>query len=177
MRFAAPNLPQPFRENDSMISRLRALFLSLMLADGATIASAQSPAVADAPSCFQLKLGEWSAPFPSQAPAYHTPPDVVRLDTVRASWSPQPGDYFRLQPNIEAIAARPRVTQPVWSRVSPDSVRLLWHSGFAGVRLDVVVEGDSLAGTATALHDIRGLPVPHSTVSGWRVACPAGLAT
>jgi hypothetical protein len=45
------------------------------------------------------------------------------------------------------------------------------------VRLELALDGDSLAGIATALHDIRGLPVPRSTVLGWRVACPAGLAT
>jgi hypothetical protein len=149
------------------------LFLATTIA-----AESQDPqASALTRGCFQLELGTWSHVFPSGMPEVHVPPDIIRFDTVEVTFPrSHPDDKHRLHPNVPSIAASRRPWDPSWMRTAPDSVRLVWTTGFSGVMLDLAVRGDSLFGVATARYDVVGPPVPRASVTGWRVECPSNLA-
>ena len=126
--------------------------------------------------CFRLHLGEWSHPFASGVPTLHIPPEIIRFDTTEVTFPRRaPSGRYQLRPNVAAIAASRRPWDPAWTRTAPDSVQLLWTTGFSGVMLNLAVRGDSLFGLATARYDVVGPPVPRAQVTGWRVACPPEL--
>ena len=123
--------------------------------------------------CYQLRLSEWSHPFQSGMPSLHVPPEIVRFDTAEVSFPRTRSPVrYRIHPNVPAIEASRRPWDPGWMLSSPDSVRVNWTTGFAGVQLDLNVRGDSLLGLATARYDVAGLPIPRATVVGWRIQCP-----
>ena len=123
------------------------------------------------PPCYELQLGSWT---PLKEPI-HVPPRVIRLDSGQL-WIP--GLAGRPAPDIPSInAARARgggrdVFQ-WWRRVEPDSLEILWSSGYEGTRLLLQVRGDSVSGRAVAfVHHGWKPPFPTAPVSGWRVPCP-----
>jgi hypothetical protein len=126
--------------------------------------------------CYRLLLSEWSYPFQSGMPSLHVPPEFVRFDTAEVSFprTRSPVRYW-IHPNIPAIEASRRPWDPAWMLSSPDSVRVNWTTGFAGVQLDLAVRGDSLFGLATARYDVAGLPIPWAKVVGGRIECPPHL--
>jgi hypothetical protein len=109
-------------------------------------------------------------------PSLHVPPEIVRFDAAEVSFPRTRSPVrYRIHPNIPAIEASRRPWDPGWMLSSPDSVRVNWTTGFAGVQLDLAVHADSLLGLATARYDVAGLPVPRARVVGWRIECPPQL--
>lgn len=130
--------------------------------------------------CFTVRLGAWSKPLGRNEPL-HTPPDKVLLDTVLVD-GPLGRPGFRLTPHVPALT-RYRTIPARWWRVSADSVRASWTSGFAGVALHLGRAGPDLEGRAVAFSDVipverlpdgsyRQLPWPEARVSLRRIPCP-----
>lgn len=126
--------------------------------------------------CYQLRLGEWSHAFSSGWPEVHIPPEIIRFESTEVIFPRRrAGGSYQLRPNVAAIAATRRPWDPSWTRTAPDSVRLVWTTGFSGVILDLEVRSDSLFGMATARYDVVGPAVPRANVTGWRISCPPNL--
>lgn len=133
------------------------------------------------PACYALDVGPWSGPFPSESPAEHQPPAIVRFDTAAVDAASgaafAAAGYRRMTPNLSVFAGmRGRRPQPAWRAVGRDSLEAFWSSGFAGVRMRAVVRGDSLRGVVAAFHDVGGVVQPTASVAGVRVACSGALA-
>lgn len=171
--------PDAGQRAGSVMDRRRLACLALLFTASflAALAEAQDPQFGTLTrGCYRLQLGEWSDPFASGMPSLHIPPEIIRFDTTEVTFPRRaPSRRYQLHPNVAAIAASRRPWDPAWTRTAPDSVHLLWTTGFSGVMLDLAVRGDSLFGRATARYDVVGPPVPRAQVIGWRVACPPTL--
>jgi hypothetical protein len=152
------------------------LFFTLVVALSAAPVASQGRSVA---GCYALTTGAWSGPFPSGWPEAHQPPDTVHLHVTRARASSEPDGPFLLSPNIPVLQQFEERMQfgdvPTWRPIEPvDSLLLLWHNGFAGVRIHATVEAEVFSGTAYAFHDVIGPNIiqPTAPVRGHRVSCP-----
>ena len=115
--------------------------------------------------CYTVELGAWSGSFPSGSPTYHQPPSRMRLDTTETT---RPTGYYTVTPSIPRLGGR---MSPRWRFRAPDTVRVFWSSGFAGVGLTLVVHGDTLRGVAKAFHDVIGPVQPSADVIAVRIPC------
>lgn len=98
---------------------------------------------------------------------------LFRLDTTRSTR--RPGSYGA-RPNWVFLDSQ-RMRLPSWWRVRPpDSLEVIWSTGFAGVQLAFRVRGDSLVGRALAFADVRRQLQPSATVVATRRSCPEWLA-
>jgi hypothetical protein len=97
----------------------------------------------------------------------HTPPPVVQLDTQFVDHGVELKRQ-RLGPNIPSLGQRGLA--PSWTHLGPDSLELLWSSGYEGVFVTVGVHGDSVTGAARAFTDYGSQAL--ATVTGRRTACP-----
>ena len=149
---------------------MRAVLLVLLLVactsgqpDGA--ASGMSP---DAwPRCYALRTGDWTLP-PGQKPdVTHAPPLVVQLDTQQVEHGVEQKRH-RLGPDIPTLGQRGLA--PSWTRLGPDSLELLWSSGYEGVFVTVGVRGDSVSGSARTFTDYGSRAL--APVTGWLTTCP-----
>lgn len=150
----------------------------------ATSASGQSDTTQAAArrfvGCYAVRLGPWSK-FLEGNPSSHTPPDTVMLDSVLID-GPLGGPGFRLRPHIP-ILTRYHTVPARWWPVGGDSVRLVWTSGFVGVRIRLAWGDSVLVGRAQGFSDAirvealpdgswRPLPWPEARVELSRVSCP-----
>ncbi len=149
---------------------MRAVLVVLLLgactggqADGP--ASGMSP---DAwPRCYALRTGDWTPPSGQKLDVTHAPPLVVQLDTQQVEHGAELKRH-RLGPDIPALGQRGLA--PSWTRLGPDSLELLWSSGYEGVFVTVGVRGDSVTGSARTFTDYGSQAL--APVTGWRTACP-----
>jgi hypothetical protein len=129
--------------------------------------------------CYAVRLGPWSQPFEGN-PSYHTPPDTVMLDSVLVD-GPLGGPGFRLHPHI-AILTRYHTVPARWWPVGTDSVRLVWTSGFGGVRIHLAWGDSVLRGRAQVFSDVirvevlpdgteRRLPWSEAAAELSRISC------
>jgi hypothetical protein len=128
-----------------------------------------SPDVRALSGCYVVTLGAWSGPLPPTGDALaHTPPMQFRLDTLTTSRR----IGFVVQPTTLVASDRPLTA---WRPIAPDSVRIVWSTGFVGVALHLRVIRDSLIGLATTFHDYHPageLPDPTARVVAVRSRCP-----
>jgi hypothetical protein len=151
------------------------LFLALAFSISAlpAIVGAQAePATARVRSlagCYSLTLGAWSGSPSASVPASQTPPAYLRLDTLAAL-----RDGFVVEPTSLAWSQRNLTS---WQPTGTDSVRLIWSTGFVGVRLQLRVSGDTLAGVATTFTDRIMSPAPTARVVAVRTPCTTQSST
>ena len=120
------------------------------------------------PQCYALRTGDWTPPSGQKLDVTHAPPLVVRLDTQQVEHSVEQQRH-RLGPDIPALGQRGLA--PSWTRLGPDSLELLWSSGYEGVFVTVGIRGDSVSGSARTFTDYGARAL--APVTGWRTACPA----
>jgi hypothetical protein len=75
----------------------------------------------------------------------------------------------RLSPGIPALGPSGSIP-PSWARIGPDSLELLWSSGYEGVFVMLREQGDSVSGNARAFTDYGSQAF--APVTGRRVPCP-----
>lgn len=120
------------------------------------------------PRCYELRIGDWTPPSGQKLDVTHTPPPIVQLDTHRVEHGVDQTRH-RLAPDISALSQRGSLT-PSWTRLAPDSLQLLWSSGYEGVFVTVAVRGDSVSGSARTFTDYGSQAL--ALVTGWRTVCP-----
>jgi len=118
------------------------------------------------PRCYALRTGDWTPPPGQKLDVTHAPPPVVQLDTQQVEHGVEQKRY-RLGPDIPALGQRGLV--PSWARLAPDSLQLLWSSGYEGVFVTVAVREDSISGSARAFTDYGSQAL--APVNGWRIPC------
>jgi len=133
---------------------------------------ADSAAVRRLSGCYRLTLGRWSRPLEATAiPQARTPPERFRLDTT-ALPGPFSAGYAVEPPAV--FATRRGVRPAAWRPLGGDSLRVFWSTGFVGVRLHLVAQGDTLVGRAVTFHDAyaEGEPRdPEASVTAVRIGC------
>jgi hypothetical protein len=118
------------------------------------------------PRCYALRTGDWAPPSGQKLDVTHAPPPVVQLDTQQVDHGVEKRN--RLGPNIPALGQRGLA--PSWTHLGPDTLQLLWSSGYEGVFVTVGVRGDSVSGSARTFTDYGSETL--ARVTGWRTACP-----
>ena len=98
---------------------------------------------------------------------------LVRAETATvAAW----GDSSKhvLLPVSEGVGMSPSTDRfPSHWTVTHDTLHLVWNaSGFALLKVDLHVQGDSLDGVMSFSTDNIGVPIPKVAVAGNRVSCP-----
>jgi hypothetical protein len=119
------------------------------------------------PRCYALRTGEWSPPPGQQLDVTHVPPPAIRLDTSRVEGAIERVGR-RLTPGIPELSLSGSII-PSWARVAPDSLELLWSSGYEGVFVMLREQGDSVRGSARAFTDYGSQAF--APVTGRRVPC------
>lgn len=144
----------------------------LLLLIGQSTVRAQS--LQDPPAgCYSLAIGEWSRPWPAE---WH-PPEIIRLDTVRAPLQATHMPAFLMLRPHAGLPARRGPEHSRWFRMPGDSLSLLWSGDYVTVSMRVRREGDSLDGLVQGSTDVivRGEQIPQAEVRGRRVECPPSL--
>jgi hypothetical protein len=121
------------------------------------------------PRCYALRTGAWTPAAGQQLHVTHSPPPIVHLDTQRVGRDVDPVAR-RVTPHIPALS-RGGFLAPSWTPVPPDSLQLMWSSGYEGVVVRLRERGDSVDGAARTFTDYGAQAL--APVHGWRVACPA----
>ena len=119
------------------------------------------------PRCYALRTGDWTPPPGQKLDVTHAPPPVVQLDTQQVEHGVEQKRH-RLGPHIPALGQRGLA--PSWTHLAPDSLQLLWSSGYEGVFVTVAVRGDSISGSARTFTDYGSRAL--APVTGWRTPCP-----
>jgi hypothetical protein len=137
--------------------------------------AAQRSTVRALAGCYTLDLSPWSpAHAPGADSAAVTLPRRIALDTALAGGRFAAGSY---QVGVIGDDARPVGMSATWAPIAkpspaaPDSVQILWSTGFRGVRLRLAHEGGMLRGEAATFGDVDR-PDQRSTVRATRIACP-----
>jgi len=144
------------------MKRLGAAVVVLLTATSAPLAAQSAdPAV----GCYEIEVGEWDREREPSLVRTQTPPRVFRLYE-------QVGGY----PERERMLVRPLVGQgsmarAMWDRIDGDSIRVGWWQALDGVSLRLELTEDGARGTARALTDHDGAPVPIAPVTGRRIDC------
>jgi hypothetical protein len=152
---------------------VRAVILILLLV-GCTSPqpdSAASSTTSDSwPRCYALRTGAWTPPPGQPVHVTHAPPQIVHLDTQQVGRDVERvARRRRLAPHIPALS-RGGFLAPGWVRVAPDSLELMWSSGYEGLRVVLRERGDSVEGSARTFTDYGAEAL--APVTGWRIACP-----
>ena len=121
--------------------------------------------------CYALRLGPWSAPFPSGQPTVHQPPSRFRL-TNRVLPAPFGRLGFRRVESAPPVEPGAHPVPWSWRLVRGDSLEVTWSTGLAGVRLLLRIRPDSLRGWADAQESGNPTGQPRAPVVVWRTACP-----
>lgn len=130
--------------------------------------AADSTMTADSwPRCYTLSTGEWSPPPGQKVDVTHVPPPTIRLDTSRVEGAIDRVRH-RLTPAISALGVSGPIA-PSWVRIAPDSLELLWSSGYEGVFVWLHERADSVSGRARAFTDYGA--EAFAPVAGKRIAC------
>lgn len=122
-------------------------------------------------SCYDIAIAAWPDSFEVGADSMgFAPSPRVRLDstwTTTDSTARSIADLPGVMPGIHTMAS--------WQRHAPDSVLMIWSTGYTGVGLHLGGTADTLTGTAVAFHDDRGGAwTPARAV---RVGCAAPIPT
>ena len=120
------------------------------------------------PRCYALRTGDWTPASGQKLDVTHAPPPVVQLDTHQVEHGVDQTRH-RLLPHISALS-QPGSLTPSWIRLPPDSLQMLWSSGYEGVFVTLDVRGDSVSGSARAFTDYGAQSL--APVTGWRTPCP-----
>ena len=132
----------------------------------------QSPSVLA--GCYRHTVGAWTPPLRAQDwPASQTPPPEFELDPTIVSGWPSADTVWTVRP--AALVSRRHIPAS-WRYVRPDSVNIVWSTGFTGVYLRLRIVGDTLRGQATTFRDahIKGEPPdPRASVVAVRHTCGA----
>jgi hypothetical protein len=126
--------------------------------------------------CYRLHLGPWSrllllAAHPDSA---QMPPAAFQLDSaVVDSNDPNIRRLRHAAPKNPAVKARG--PWPSWYVTGLNTLHVIWSTGFIGVELNLVQQGDTLRGVAEAFTDSDvGVPrflVPSATATAVRIPC------
>jgi hypothetical protein len=147
--------------------------LLVVIAYPVSAQSASTSRYTSVAGCYVLTLGPWSGPFPSNMPEGHKPPRVFRLSVAGSDTAGDGKIHTTVTPNPPVFGK----FRPAWGLRAPDSVRVSWSTGFVGVILDLVGNGDTLRGRARAFTDLE-LPEivqPSAPAMAVRTVCPASL--
>lgn len=129
----------------------------------ARLVSAEPAAIA---GCYALELGAWHPPRTPGNEVLQTPPSVFALLDSFGDRAFERGQRI-VRPTIGFQGG-----SASWRRISADSVRVAWTSGYVGVRLDLGVTPRGLEGTATAFTDVvTGEPWPSAPATAVRTGC------
>jgi hypothetical protein len=144
-------------------------FLTLGLLLGAkTAALGQERPSNPVVGCYLLELGSWNPALSSGNAPYQTPPELIRL-----SMEVGEGVFERGRWLARPLIPHGRTPSGYWERLGPDSVAVTWTNGFAGVRLHLGFDEESLQGIAQAFTDVSdGSVPPQADVSARPTACP-----
>lgn len=117
--------------------------------------------------CYRIEIAQWEPPLlhPGNA-KYQTPPRDFRLHAETGE-----GVFEQGRTIVRPLIPHGRTPSAYWHRTGSDSVRVIWTNGHAGVQLDLNGSTDVLRGTATALIDVFGPPVPEAEVVVRRTSC------
>jgi hypothetical protein len=130
--------------------------------------SAQTRRIA---GCYTTQMGSWSGPLPPTGmPVAHTPPAQFQLDTAVVRVGSQ-----ALAVHPARLAGQRPWAVATWVLRGPDSIIVVWTTGFVGVTLQLAVRQDSLIGHATTFHDAHIIgepPDPSAPIIAARRACP-----
>lgn len=138
-------------------------------------ARAQAPP-ADAPACYDVRLGAWDAPpdVVIDSLVHAVPPRVVlRRAPDRDLPGPSRAEVLDL-----AVSPGGLPTPHVWSTWrshTPDSATLTWSTGYAGVAARVAWTQAGFTGVARATTHVVGPPVYTAPIRGGGVPCDAPL--
>ena len=113
--------------------------------------------------CYALFLGPWEPALPIGADmVYLRPPTSIELTDRKtrggAGWEIRP----LTRPN-------PRFRFAEWSRVG-NGIRLVWSSGFSGLRAALTRQGESFVGYAESFWDFER-PTQRATIEALPVQC------
>lgn len=147
--------------------RIQVAFVSLLLASLPPSASGQQTVADPLVGCYTLELGSWDPPLQPGNARYQIPPDTFQL-TDEVGVGPFESGSLLVRPRIPYG----RTPRAYWEAVGPDSVRVIWTNGFAGVYLHLQRKEDALEGRAEAFTDVvGGAPPPETDVVVWRIEC------
>ena len=125
-----------------------------------------------AENCVDLHLGAWSFEFEPDSLLYAVPPRVV---------FGQPGGSAAGGPDEMRPLGVPEGGLPSphelrgWRYVPPDSIRMHWTNGWAGVAATGRLVDDGFVGTARLVTDVIGRAKPEATLVGRVVPCDSPL--
>ena len=119
--------------------------------------------------CYRTTLGRWSGPFPSGLTTEHIPPDQFQLDTAPLAPPFTRSGLRRVLP--EMLRPRSRPFPAFWQFTGPDSIKVIWSTGFAGVSMILRFQIDTLTGTAESFYDVIGPEEPTASVVAVRIPC------
>jgi hypothetical protein len=121
--------------------------------------------------CYLVRLGDWRENPGSPVPQFELP-STIELKLEPAGWR-----GLKVSPDIPELV-RPGLSSVLWPRwrfFEPDSLSLVWSTGFHGVVLTVAPsQGDTvLTGYAKSVQDqVSRLPVSWAPVELVKVRCP-----
>jgi hypothetical protein len=124
--------------------------------------------------CFDVHLDEWTPPQQTTGESFlMAPPPRIRFttDDLPTGWPTRPG--MLVLPAPGAMPSMHRIT--AWTTTGPDSVRVVWTTGFAGVTAELALVGDGLHGRARYTTDVLGPTRPETQLRAVPVACDAPL--
>lgn len=138
-------------------------FLALPVITGAQERAAGDPLA----GCYRIEVAQWEpARLHSDNEAYQTPPEEFQLYERTGEAVFEQGRNI-----VRPVIPHGRDPSAFWHRTGSDSVQVVWTNGHSGVRLDLDASGDVLRGTATALIDVDGPPIPEAEVVVRRTPC------
>jgi hypothetical protein len=151
--------------------RYRVLLCSLFLLKG-PLAAWPVAAQTKVAGCFDLELGPWQPPLPGADSIFLGLPPRIELDTIHGEDYFTQSRGFALRPAPGAMPSVHRHTY--WNWISPDSIRLVFSTGFSGLSMRLAVKERELVGIAQGFWDFPR-EQQASQVVATRVGCEAPL--
>lgn len=115
--------------------------------------------------CYAIRIGTWTPALNLDADSvYITPPRSIVLDTLPTAFPISSG--FRVTPILDT----PGRDYASWEPLQEGALRIIWTTGFSGIRMQLKLESDVLSGFATTFWDFSRAS-QRADVKGERVAC------
>jgi len=131
--------------------RRRTVILFLLLATVAACGEAPTAPARAVAGCYALTLSRWAG----DASEIGALPDSVRLLDVRGASALEVGrTLLRAYPD----SSRSHFRWAWWEPVTPDTLRIIFSTGYTGARLELRPEGAGFAGRVTAFVDYGADP-------------------
>jgi hypothetical protein len=147
--------------------RIRETLIFLLLPSLAACAASQRSVADPLIGCYTLELGSWDPPLRPGNAIYQIPPSTFHLTGEVGAGRFGNGRFL-----VRPLIPHGQTPSAFWEAVGPDSVRVTWTNGFAGVSLRLQRKGEDLEGRATSVTDVlSGAPPPETDVEARRREC------